>query len=271
MSACSTAADDDEDVEGSRLPLLIVIALLVLAAFGGVVWLAYQRGVQQGHAEVPRVIAAEPGTGQGSRLRTPAERRRPTRASRSTSSPRPSNEGAAADAAPPAPSQAPAANAGADARAARVDAGRSARDNAAANGRRGRARAADRREAGAAKPQVAAPPAPQPPPVVDQAAPPRADPCRRPGCRRATCRRAGGACRRQPARRRPAADCCRSAPTSPRRTPTRPGQPTRPSMPRCWRYFARREAGRSWRQGNLVSPAHRRWRQERCHGACATN
>jgi hypothetical protein len=53
--------DDDEDVEGSRLPLLIVIALLVLAAFGGVVWLAYQRGVQQGHAEVPRVIAAEPG------------------------------------------------------------------------------------------------------------------------------------------------------------------------------------------------------------------
>src|SRR5690349_4188718 len=53
--------EDDEDVEGSRLPLLIVIALLVLAAFGGVVWLAYQRGVQQGHAEVPRVIAAEPG------------------------------------------------------------------------------------------------------------------------------------------------------------------------------------------------------------------
>src|SRR5260221_1401712 len=53
--------EDDEDVEGSRLPLLIVIALLVLAAFGGVVWLAYQRGVQQGHAELPRVIAAEPG------------------------------------------------------------------------------------------------------------------------------------------------------------------------------------------------------------------
>ena len=53
--------EDDDDVEGSRLPLLIVIALVVLAAFGGVVWLAYQRGVQQGHAEVPRVIAAEPG------------------------------------------------------------------------------------------------------------------------------------------------------------------------------------------------------------------
>src|SRR5690348_6204980 len=53
--------DDEEDVEGSRLPRLIVIALLVLAAFGGVVWLAYQRGVQQGHAELPRLIAAEPG------------------------------------------------------------------------------------------------------------------------------------------------------------------------------------------------------------------
>jgi hypothetical protein len=53
--------EDEEDVEGSRLPLLIVIALFVLAAFGGVVWMAYQRGVAQGHSEVPRVIAAEPG------------------------------------------------------------------------------------------------------------------------------------------------------------------------------------------------------------------
>jgi hypothetical protein len=53
--------EDDEDVEGSRLPLLIVIALLVLAAFAGVVWLAYQRGVAQGHSDVPRVIAAQPG------------------------------------------------------------------------------------------------------------------------------------------------------------------------------------------------------------------
>ena len=56
-----SGGEDDEDVEGSRLPLLIVIALLVLAAFGGVVWLAYQRGVQQGHSEVPREIAAELG------------------------------------------------------------------------------------------------------------------------------------------------------------------------------------------------------------------
>ena len=53
--------EDDEDVEGSRLPLLIVIALLVLAAFGAVVYLAYQKGVAQGSASVPRVIAAQPG------------------------------------------------------------------------------------------------------------------------------------------------------------------------------------------------------------------
>src|ERR1700748_51440 len=52
---------DEDDVEGSRLPLLIVIALLVLAAFGGVVWLAYQRGVGQGHSEVPRTIVADLG------------------------------------------------------------------------------------------------------------------------------------------------------------------------------------------------------------------
>ena len=36
-------AEEEEDVEGSRLPLLIVLALLVLAMFAGVVWLAYQR------------------------------------------------------------------------------------------------------------------------------------------------------------------------------------------------------------------------------------
>lgn len=52
--------DDEEDEEGSRLPILIVMALLVLAAFGGVVWLAYERGVASGRTE-PRVITAEQG------------------------------------------------------------------------------------------------------------------------------------------------------------------------------------------------------------------
>jgi cell division protein FtsN len=56
--------DEDEqdiDEEGSRLPLLIVIALLVLAAFGGVVWLAYSQGVQRGRADAPRMIVAATG------------------------------------------------------------------------------------------------------------------------------------------------------------------------------------------------------------------
>ena len=56
--------DEDErdmDEEGSRLPLLLVIALLVLAAFAGVVWLAYSQGVQRGRADAPRMIVAAPG------------------------------------------------------------------------------------------------------------------------------------------------------------------------------------------------------------------
>jgi cell division protein FtsN len=54
------ASEDDEDSEGSRLPLLIVIALFVLASFGGVVWLAYEKGVASGRTE-PRTIAADAG------------------------------------------------------------------------------------------------------------------------------------------------------------------------------------------------------------------
>ncbi len=53
--------EDDMDDEGSRLPLLIVIALLVLAAFAGVVWLAYTQGVQRGRSDAPRIIVASPG------------------------------------------------------------------------------------------------------------------------------------------------------------------------------------------------------------------
>ncbi|HWD49771.1 MAG TPA: SPOR domain-containing protein [Rhizomicrobium sp.] len=55
--------DEDENIdeEGSRLPLLIVIALLVLAAFAGVVWLAYSQGVQRGRSDAPRMIVAASG------------------------------------------------------------------------------------------------------------------------------------------------------------------------------------------------------------------
>ena len=53
-------SDEDEDVEGSRLPLLIVLALLVLAMFAGFVWLAYSEGVARGRGEAP-VITADAG------------------------------------------------------------------------------------------------------------------------------------------------------------------------------------------------------------------
>lgn len=99
--------EDEEDVEGSRLPLLIVIALLVLAAFGAVVWLAYQRGVQQGHAEVPRVIAAEPGPAKiapSNAGGTPT----PYTGLKIYQQPAPSDEEANADTAPP-PTEIPAA------------------------------------------------------------------------------------------------------------------------------------------------------------------
>jgi cell division septation protein DedD len=50
--------EEEDDVEGSRLPLLIVLALLVLAMFGGVVWLAYTQGVARGRGETPVLTAA---------------------------------------------------------------------------------------------------------------------------------------------------------------------------------------------------------------------
>jgi cell division protein FtsN len=53
-------SEEEEDVEGSRLPLLIVLALLVLAMFAGFVWLAYSEGVARGRSEIP-VVTAEAG------------------------------------------------------------------------------------------------------------------------------------------------------------------------------------------------------------------
>ena len=52
--------EDDVD-EGSRLPLLLVIGLLVVAVFAGVVWVAYKQGVQRGRLDAPRVLAAASG------------------------------------------------------------------------------------------------------------------------------------------------------------------------------------------------------------------
>jgi cell division protein FtsN len=51
-------SEDDEDMEGSRLPVLIVIALVVLVSFAGVVWLAYEKGVASGRSE-PRIASLD--------------------------------------------------------------------------------------------------------------------------------------------------------------------------------------------------------------------
>ncbi|HEY4115054.1 MAG TPA: hypothetical protein VGM17_13450, partial [Rhizomicrobium sp.] len=48
--------DDAPEEEGSRLALLLVLALFVLGAFGGVVYLAYNQGVKQGRDEAPRQV-----------------------------------------------------------------------------------------------------------------------------------------------------------------------------------------------------------------------
>ena len=53
-------SEDDDDMEGSRLPVLIVVALVVLISFAGVVWLAYEKGVASGRNE-PRIAAVDSG------------------------------------------------------------------------------------------------------------------------------------------------------------------------------------------------------------------
>jgi hypothetical protein len=53
--------EEVEEEERSRLPLLIVIALVVLAAFAGVVWLAYNQGVSRGRASAALIINAPEG------------------------------------------------------------------------------------------------------------------------------------------------------------------------------------------------------------------
>ncbi len=65
-----TGDEDGDDGEGSHLPVVIIITILVLAAFGGVVWLAYNQGVARGRNEPVRVASAEQaGPGNGSQIK----------------------------------------------------------------------------------------------------------------------------------------------------------------------------------------------------------
>ena len=61
--------DDDDGNEGSHLPVVIIIAILVLAAFGGVVWLAYNQGVARGRNDVPLRVAAATKTDNDSGIK----------------------------------------------------------------------------------------------------------------------------------------------------------------------------------------------------------
>jgi cell division septation protein DedD len=100
-------SEDEDGAEGSRLPLLIVIALFVLAAFGGVVWLAYIQGVARGHSDVPRIIAAQKGpakvaaNGQGNET--------PYKGLKIYEQPAPTDEESNRQALPPAKAGSPAA------------------------------------------------------------------------------------------------------------------------------------------------------------------
>jgi len=115
--------DDVEEGEGSHLPVVIIIAILVLAAFGGVVWLAYNQGVARGRSDVPvRVASTETaGGGQIKVYQQPAgaeddsDRQAAQPAAPSTASPAPQTppataktETAVAQAAPPATTAKPA-------------------------------------------------------------------------------------------------------------------------------------------------------------------
>lgn len=52
---------EDDDNGGGRSPLFVILTVLVLAAFGAVVWVAYQQGVKQGDRGAPQIIPREPG------------------------------------------------------------------------------------------------------------------------------------------------------------------------------------------------------------------
>jgi hypothetical protein len=54
--------EDGDDDEGSHLPVVIIIAIIVLAAFGGVVWMAYNQGLARGRNDVPARVAATQAT-----------------------------------------------------------------------------------------------------------------------------------------------------------------------------------------------------------------
>jgi hypothetical protein len=99
-------SEDEEDAEGSRLPLLIVLALLVLAMFAGVVWLAYTQGVARGRTETP-ILTAENGPARVA-PQNPGGTEQSYKGFKIYEQPAPPDEDAAASSMAPAPAAKPA-------------------------------------------------------------------------------------------------------------------------------------------------------------------
>ena len=53
--------DEEDEDEYSRGPFLFLVALIVLLAFGGVIYVAYQQGLREGMRTPPPTLAAKPG------------------------------------------------------------------------------------------------------------------------------------------------------------------------------------------------------------------
>jgi hypothetical protein len=102
--------EDGDDNEGSHLPVVIIIAILVLAAFGGVVWLAYNQGVARGRNDVPvRVAATQPSKTDDSGLKVYQQTAGPEEDGAKTAQAAPAPQPAApAQAQPQTPAPAPA-------------------------------------------------------------------------------------------------------------------------------------------------------------------
>jgi cell division protein FtsN len=100
-------SEEEEDVEGSRLPLLIVLALLVLAMFAGFVWLAYSEGVARGRSEIP-VVTAEAGPARVAPA-NPGGAATPYKGFKIYEQPAPPDEDTAQDTSPRTPAEAKAA------------------------------------------------------------------------------------------------------------------------------------------------------------------
>ena len=232
--------------EGSRLPLLIVIALFVLAAFAGVVWLAYTQGVARGRSDVPRIIVAQTGPGEG---RPPMARQNatPYKGLKIYEQPAPSDEDSGQQAAPPrrAPRQKPLPVTP-PARRRRQIRDRSRRSSAALSVPKSntppRRRIAGAAHAGA--PRQPRPSRPSPTEAVRAVGLP--PPSHAPSAPAMSLQI--GAYKSQAEAERGLADLS--------------GQARRCAV----RLFAGRAEGRSGRQGHLVSPARRRLCRQGCRG-----